>query len=211
MPQKMTLQLNPMFVKDNPVCRAAWALCAIATDLHFEAPRIGAHIPGDARHAFHERLYFFRGTIRGLFSAQKLLNQLRGDPVFREMAERHGHYEAFEENRRQVAQCATEFIGYRNRYAAHTEGDVGQSLEKLHANTTIVLEAHEVPELPRHIGVVAFLSAVRAELGVPEEQENAALFAMLERMVKATDACVKCINVVVAVTHAEYGVPPTWS
>lgn len=81
----------------------------------------------------------------------------------------------------------------------------------MHPETALVLDEDEVLELPRHIGVMAFLSAVRAELRVSLDRENDALRDMLERMVDATEACVRCINVVVAVTQAEFGVAPTWS
>lgn len=107
MPQRMTIQPNPMFRKDSTICRVAWALCAIATDLHFEVERITADIAAEDPHAFHERLYFFRGTLRGLSSAEKLLTQLRGDQSFRAIAERHGQYEAFEAARRLVASVLT--------------------------------------------------------------------------------------------------------
>ena len=112
------------FPKGAPLARLMWALVGIRGDLMLEyrsTSKDERH--GDGQDAqFFGRMYFFRGTVRRMYSLLQVLRRVGGDPEFQELLARNDLLrKAYFEAKKWVDHEAKSIDALRNGFAAHAE------------------------------------------------------------------------------------------
>ena len=199
-------RVGDVFPQDSALARVAWSLMAIRSDLTTELGLIGRD-DGELRALFSSeflgRMYFFRGSLRSLYSAHVQLWSLLCQVVeFHEVAEGCGRWDEFLEHISRVHEYADEFRGYRNRFGGHVEGSVAQSLRHADPDAVVALGFNEFATLGNEFGEAAFFSALAAEAGVPQSDEG--FEHLLHRMRDASVACLRCIDLALAIFATRY-------
>lgn len=108
-------------------------------DLFFEWKHIGASDEtvqalsarsGDG-FSFYVRSYFFRGSMRSLFSAWAVLQRLSAMPEFQELLRTSGRLAEFRQHHSAVSKAQREFRDLRHRFGGHVEEDVAKRREHI--------------------------------------------------------------------------------
>lgn len=192
---------------DSSLARLVWALMAVRTDMLLESRWVGAadeQVRRVSPSDFLARMYFFRGSLRSLYSTRVLLQRVAGDPEFKDLAFGHGQLEAFRHGLREVNRFETEFTGYRNRFGGHVEHDVANSLDEEDPERELLLSVNDESGHGLEVGEAAFAATLDAEV----DGADAELFELIRRMRDATTAAARCINLVMKLYALKYPLEP---
>lgn len=158
---------------------------AVRSDLDLETASIGRDdglyeqlVGRDNARNVHARTYFFRGTLRSLYSAHRQLSRLTAlaiGPEFRELAIRCGRWEEFVALRRQVGRQSNQFDGARNRFGAHAEQTLEATLDNVETGRVVGASLTDDGRLGVEWGTEAFMAAMSAEAGGPTDENVRAL------------------------------------
>ncbi len=128
-----------LFPADSEVAKWMMPALVLRADLWLEHHVVGAddevheslHGSNNKFDEYHSRMYFFRGTLRSLYSAKKVLQRLMGLDQFKSMLEVSGHRAEFNEAHRTVNRAAEEFEPLRNVIGGHVEEDVAEARSRI--------------------------------------------------------------------------------
>lgn len=190
-----------------------WSLVAIRADLDLETRLLGRSDDSEFElffrqrrrkseaDEFHALVYFFRGTLRSLYSAERQLGKLcqdgrNGD--FWPLAERAGKLDAFRQLLGRVRRHVEAFTRYRNRLGAHTETHLADSLAVVPRDEQVWVSLDTDGRLGTEYGASAFAAVIRAELG------HDTLADVVARLRDVTIECMRCIDLAIAVYATEF-------
>lgn len=206
MPVRTNYRMLPtgrLFPRESELGRCMLALLVIRADLRFEIGLIGTadervRVMTESRNSatqFHARAYFFRGTLRSMYSARPMLDWAMGIAEFRALLHGAGRRDEFTALLGQIHVAANEFEGLRNDFGAHAERTVANVRDILEDERLMGLEwDDQVGWTPRIAGnvIAALISGDH-----PTENDAAeATRARFERMRDAGVATLKALDLV---------------
>lgn len=181
-----------LFPRENQLARWMIPVATIRSDLVFELRLIAAaddlvhQLTGSrgASEEFHARMYFFRGTMRALYSARRVVQQLAVMEEFQTMIE--PVRVEFDRLNGLLGDAASEFNLLRNEAAAHAEGAMADSRDAVDDAEVVAIEMNNTIGVVSHHISSPFLAC--ALLGLSSADDALARAqARLERMQAAGD------------------------
>lgn len=190
-------RIGELFPAESSLARLMWSLFAIRTDLEIEVRGIGTARDGAQPPfgtEFLSRTYFFRGSLRSLYSAHtQLCYLLTSDefPEFEETARALGAWDELLNQFGRIMEFAIEFRRHRNAFGGHVERNVARALRRADPAEQVLISFNEETMWGTEIGEAAFACSIRDAAGAPHDV--AAMEALMIRMRDATIAVGRCI------------------
>ncbi|MDD1748829.1 MAG: hypothetical protein LUO89_03040 [Methanothrix sp.] len=184
---------------------ASWILPALILreDLYFEWRHIGASdekvsVIADSSNIefhFYARSYFFRGSMRSIYSAKVVLQALRGMPELVELLRARDRFDEFQQCLTAVHKATQEFTSLRHRFGGHVEKDVHERREHINDDELLPLSWERGVDGVRFSDELAhrILLACVAD----KDEKPADVEARLQRLADATLAAFRALNLVV--------------
>jgi hypothetical protein len=177
-------------------------VAAIRSDLMFELRLIGTNdelihdIVGgrSADEEFHARFYFFRGSLRSLYSARTVVNALFKIPEFERLISTVRP--KFNEFNSEVARAAKEFDRLRNSIGGHIERSMADSRDLVADDLVLSVERTDVTGLVSAKLANVFLNAMLGGKGKIDEPASDDGRGCFERMSKASYACLGLMDLI---------------
>lgn len=157
--------LGRLLPRDSPMAQWMIPVATIRADLLVELQLIGTddeliHSMVGSRSSdqeFHARSYFFRGTLRSLYSSRRVVSRLMGMPEFRALID--PVRSEFDELNSSLAHHSREFDDLRNEVGAHAEDSLAETRSQIDDDLLLAVERNDATGIVSANLANPFLSA----------------------------------------------------